>query len=722
MSVADPQSSEVLDPIEDQRTADAAPARILPDPRLLWLMFRRNILLFSLVTILVVAGVAAWTLTRTPIYQSSASLLVEVATPDVVDVKAVTKDIASNSEAIETQVRLIGSPDVARRAAAVYATLRPSDPLSAADKREALAQAILGSVSVSRLGTTFVIDVTAKATDPQFATDAANLVAQEYMAAQREAKINANSDAGKFLQARTTELRAEASAADAALQQYKISNGLMSAQGSTMAEQEVSTLNQQIAQAEAELAEKQGRLSAAEGQLRAGGGGADVGAALGSGTIGSLRQSEAAASTKVAEMESRYGPLHPDLNRARSELTEIRSQIQQEIDRILSNLRADVRVASSRLGSLQSSRARATGTLAGNNSAAVGLMELQRRADAAKGIYETFLKRLQETSAQEGLQQANARLTSAAELPDAPVFPNRKLAALIGIIGGFLAGFAAIAIAEYVRGGIRTKSDIEKRLRVRYAGAIPTLESTLGKERATEPPEEYVVSHPFSIFAESLRALQAFMMLGGAKASGGSSGRVIAITSALPQEGKTTTSTCLARTTAMGGARTVLVDCDLRRRGSSAFLVKGPRPGLYEYLRGEASLDEALVLHEPSGMYLLGTAAPQPDARDPLTPENLARMTAELRQRFEVVILDTAPVLGVADARAVAACADRVLVITRWSKTSIDAVEATIDILLAAGAKISGVALSQVDIAKYASTGHNDIYNYQRQFRGYYVN
>lgn len=722
MNDVDSLGGEVIDPAEGQRLADTSPARILPDPRIIWLMFRRNALLFSLVTVAVVGAVAAWTLTRTPIYEGTASLLVEVATPDVVDVKAVTKDIATNSEAIYTQVRLIGSPEVARRAAAAYAALRPADPKSATDAREALAQIILANTTVARVGSSFVIEVTATAPDPQFATDMANLVAQQYIAAQREAKVNANSDAGKFLQTRTAELRADASAADAALQQYKISNGLMSAQGSTMAEQEISTLNQQIAQAEAELAEKEGRLSAAEGQLRAGGGGADVGAALGSGTIGTLRQSEALASTKVAEMESRYGPLHPDLNRARSELTEIRSQIQQEINRILSNLRADVRVAASRLSSLRASRARANGTLAGNNSAAVGLMELERRAEAAKGIYETFLKRLQETSAQEGLQQANARLASAAELADEPVFPNRRLAALVGILGGFLAGFAAIAISEYLRGGIRTKSDIEKRLRVRYAGAIPTLDSTLGKERRTEPPEEYVVSHPFSIFAESFRALQAFMMLGGAKATGAHSGRVIAISSALPQEGKTTTSTCLARTTAMGGVSTVLVDCDLRRRGSSALMIDKARPGLYEYLAGEVSLDEALVLHPESGMYLLGTAAPQPDARDPLTPENLARMTAELRQRFEVTILDTAPVLGVADARAVAACADRVLVITRWSKTSADAVEATIDILLAAGAKISGVALSQVDITKYASTGHQDIYNYQRQFRGYYAN
>jgi len=721
-----------LEPPIDQGDAARRQSRerlaILPDPRVLWLTFRRNLLLFLAVVVVIVGAVAAWTLTRVPIYQSTASLLVEVASPNVVDVKSVSRDMADNSEALETQVRLIGSPAIVRRAADLYAARFPSDARSKAANREALAQEMADSISVSRSGLTFVIDVTAQSDDAPFSAATANFVAEAYLNAQREAKVNANADASVFLQKRTAELREEASRADAALQQYKIRNGLMSAQGSTMAEQEVSTLNQQIAQAEAELAEKQGRLTAAEAQLRAGGGGADVGAALGSGTIGSLRQSEAAASTKVAEMSARLGPLHPDLKRAQSELAEIRTQIQQEIDRILSNLKADARVAASRLASLRDSRSRANGALAANNSAAVGLMELERQAEAAKSIYETFLKRLEETTAQEGLQMANARLSTEAKVPDSPIFPNRRLAAVVGILGGIIAGLLAVAIAEYMRGNVRTKSDIEDRLRVRYAGAIPALSSTLKGDVADEPPAEYVLTHPFSLFAESFRSLQAMLLLGrkaepkDAARDAPRLGRVIAITSALPQEGKTTTATCLARIMAAGGTSTVLVDCDLRRRGASALQINEPRPGLYEYLNGTATLDEALVLHEPSGMYLLGTERPPADARDPLTPDNLARMTAELRQRFNVVILDTAPVLGVADSRAVAASADRVLVIARWAKTSFDAVEATIEILIAAGAKVSGVALSQVDIRKAGSAGHNEMYSYQKKFRGYYVN
>lgn len=686
------------------------------------MVFRRNIWLFLGVIVVVAGAAATWTLLQTPIYSATASLLINPITPDVVDVKSVTPDLPGTSDVVDTQVRLIKSPEIARRAADAYAKLRPNDMRSAQAGRADLVSEMAKMVSVDRSGLTYVIDITAESSDPQFATDTANLFAQQYIAAQRDAKVGANQQASEWLTTRTAQLRDASAAADAELQQYKIANGLLSANGATNAEQEVSTLNQQIAAAKADLAEKQGRLSAARNQLRAGGGGADVGAALGSGTIGSLRQSEAVASSQAAQLEARYGPLHPELIKAQSELREIRVQIQQEIDRILSNLEADVRVSASRLSSLQGSQSRANGSLAGNNSAGVGMMALQRKSDAAKAIYETFLNRLRETSAQQGLQQADSRLAAAAELPKSPDFPNHKLAALGGIGGGIALGLIAIALAEYLQGGVRTKADVERRLRVRYAGAVPTLQSTLGKMRATEPPQDYIVSHPLSVFAESLRSLQAFLLLGGGTGGRSQGGRVVAVASALPQEGKTTTSTCLARTAALGGARTVLVDCDLRRRGTSEQFITEKRPGLYEYMRGEVSLDDALVVDPASGAYILGTSEPQQDARDPLTPNNLGRMVAELRKRFDVVILDTAPVLGVADARAVAAAADRVLVISRWAKTSLRAVEAAIDVLLDAGAKISGIALTQVDITRYASTGHSDTYGYQKKFRGYYTN
>lgn len=703
-----------------RRASGASWRDFFPDPRTMWMILRRNLRLFLAVSVLIVAAVATWTVRQVPSYSAASSILVQPKADTVVAVTQVAPDLPSTTDIVDTEVRLMQAPALALRVAQRYAQSHPDAAPATAQGRQELVGDLTDMVEFARSGATYVIDVTARSDDPREAAEVANLFAQEFVAADKEAKVGANSSANNWLQARSQELERKATAADGALQQYKIAHGLISTTGSTMAEQELSSINQEIAQAQADLAEKQGRLGAAREQLAHGGGGADVGAALGSGTIGTLRSREAEASSQVAQLESRYGSLYPDLRKAKSDLADVRSQIQLEINRILSNLDAEVRVSSSRLSSLQGSRGRSTGVLQANNSAAVGLAELQRRSDAAKAIYETFLRRARETSAQQGLQQADTRIAQLAVVPERPDFPNRRLAALFGVLGGLVGGLLAIGIAEYLQGGVRTKADVEDRLRVRYAGAVPTLASTLGKLRVTEPPHEYIVSHPFSAFAEAFRGLRAFLLLGSGAIAG--SARAVAVVSPLPQEGKTTTAVCLARTSAMGGTRTVLVDADLRRRGSSELLALASSNGLYDYMAGRATLDEALVLDEASGLYLLGTAAAQPSAHDPLTSENMARLIAELRKRFEVIIVDTAPVLGVADARTVAASVDRVLLITRWRATSLRAAEAALDILLDSGAKVSGVALTQVDITRYASTGHTDTYGYRKKFKGYYSN
>lgn len=707
--------------------SDALPRRptrswreLFPDPRVAWMVFRRNLLLFLTVAALICAAVAGWVIAQTPIYSATASLLVRPQADAVIDVKAVSPDLPQTTDLVNTQVKLMQSPALAWRVAETYIKNYPTSKLVRNQTQAQVAQAVTGMTSIYRAASTYVIEVQVKSNEPREAADLANLFVTEFVDADKGMKVRANTAANTWLRQRTVELEREATSADAALQQYKVRNGLISTIGSTLSEQEISTLNQQIAQAQAELAEKQGRLTAARRQLSQGGGGADVGAALGSGTIGTLRSREAEAAGTVAQLESRYGDLHPEVRKARSQLTSVRGEIQLEINRILSNLEAEVQVAASRMASLQASKSRSTGVLSSNNSAQVGLGELQRRADAAKAIYETFLNRSRETGAQEGLQRADTRVDALAAVPSEPSFPNRRLAAVLGLMGAVAGGLLAIGVAEYVQGGIRTKSDVEQRLGVRYAGAVPTLGSTLGKLRATEPPHEYIVSHPFSIFAESFRGLRAFLLLGTGAVAGAS--RAVAITSALPQEGKTTTALCLARTSAMGGTPTVLVDCDLRRRGSSEALGITESDGIYDYLNGKATLEQALILDQATGLYVLGSAQPQPNAQDPLTSENMARLMAALRKRFEVIVVDTAPVLGVADARVVAASVDRVLLITRWRSTSVRACEAAIDLLLNAQAKISGVALTQVDITKYASTGHTDSYGYYKKFKGYYTN
>lgn len=692
----------------------------LPDPMLIWQIFRRNLHYFASAVLGVLGLVLIAYLLQDKLYRADASLLIAPAdtvlrTPELNQPQSTSTDDRS----IDTQIRLISSPIVAQLAASSYATqtASPDDDAWTEEEIASIASRMERATNVYRVGDTRVITVEATSEDPEFSAATANLVSQSYISWQLEGKQAEASGANAFLKERLAELEEDALQTQAAVDRFKVARGLMSAQGATIAEQEVSTLNQQLASARAELAEKQGRLNAARGQISRGGGGADVGQALGSDTVRTLRAQEAAASSRLAVLQEKYGPLHPERRQVESELRDIRQRIQEEINRVMSSLQAEVATAQSRVASLSASRSSATGALAANGRAQAGLNELQQKADAARTIYENFLARSKETAALEFAQMPDAKLAESAIAPNSPVSPDPKLYLLFGLIGALAAGGGAVGLSEYLRAGIVTKRDVQQKLGLRYAGAIPTLESSVPDLTTVEAPHDYVIEHPQSLFAEAFRSIRAFLLL-----SAKSKSRAIAIVSALPREGKSTSAVCLGRVTAAEGRKTVLVDTDLRRMGSSEILGVNQSPGLVEYLAGEADLDEALFHDETSGLDVLGLHELSSSPVNHLTEENIERMLAELRERYDVIVVDTAPVLGVAEARLVARLCDRVLLVCEWKKTSANAVNAVVDILQNSNAVISGLALTQVDIRKYASTGDGDVYGYRKKFRGYYVN
>lgn len=713
-----------IDPDDDGLTANTkaavqpADGSFLPDPGFLWQVFRRNMWLFLMTVVAVLGLTAAFLMLQQPLYVGQASLLVEPSSDPVRTSEPGEEQIANINE-VETEIRLIGSPLIADRAAAIYADrfASPDGDDFSPRELELLAARIRGSVQVTRSGQTKVIDLTAVDNDPVFVAAAPNLMAEAYLQSQIDAKTSESQASSDFINARLGELESNALQSQAALDNYRAARGLVGQEGATNADQEVSNLNQQLATARADLAERQGRYNAARQQLQRGGGGADVGAALSSSTIGSLRQQEARASAELAVLQDRYGALYPERRQTEKELADIRARIQEEIKRVLSNLQAEVQTARSRVNSIEGSRGTAIGSVTRNSRAQAGLNELEQKAEAAQAVYQSFLQRSQEAGALRDSALPDATFASRATVPTAPFSPNYPLGIIIGSILALAGGFFAILIAEYLRRGIQTKRDIERGLSLRYAGAIPTLRSTVKGFKALEAPQDYVINHPHSLFAESFRSIRTFLTL-----SPGVRSRAIAITSALPREGKTTTSVCLARTTAAEGTSVILVDADLRRRGSSILLNYESPHDIYDYLNGTQPLDSCIFTDPGSGLAVLGSNDIQKTAANPMSETRVMEMFARLREVYDVIIVDTAPILGVAEGRILASTADRVLVVAHWKKTSKRAVEATVDMLLDAGAKITGLALTQVNIKKYASTGDGDVYAYTSKFRGYYTN
>lgn len=665
----------------------------------------------------------------TPKYTAMGSVLIDPHHPNLTQAEPVQGGMPPDTSAVDTQVEVLRSRALAEavvRKMALYNDPefnrdlggRPGHLVNPSQQViNRVTELVQSRVLARRAGLTYVIQVAFKSKSPAKAAAIANTFMTLYIQRELDAKSDAMARANSELGPNIDRLRSDAEAAEAKVQEYKIAHNLMSTEGSTMAEQEVTTLGTQIAQAQADTAERQARLNAALEQVRSGSGGEDVGAALGSDTIHELRKQEAQLATKLAQLKTDFKPGYPDVQRTQHELDAVRQEIQAEVNRVVSNLRAEAEAARQRQNSLIASRGAAAGGLASNNLAQVGLFGLQQRADAATQIYEGYLNRAKEVAAQSGLQQPDATVNSPAAAPLHPSSPNLRLAAAAAAVIGLIGAALSVLIAEMWDTSLRSRNDVERELGLPLAGALPEYSTVRGPQSRRLKPADYLVKQPLSSFAEAYRNVAAFMALSSADRSS----KTVVITSSVPREGKSLTSVCLARTLAMAGNKVVLVDCDTRQKGVTK-LIGGADVGLTEVVNRGVTLSEALTPDEQTTAWIL------PCSGDATAPDHglfdrpqLHEVLKSLSSTFDYVILDVPPVLGIADARVLAARADHVLYVVRWNKTPRRAVQSGIDILHECGANLSGVLLSRVNVQQQATYGYGDSSDYFRYFRNYYI-
>jgi capsular exopolysaccharide synthesis family protein len=443
--------------------------------------------------------------------------------------------------------------------------------------------------------------------------------------------------------------------------------------------------------------------------------------AAASGLISTLRSQQAQLSAQRADLAQRYGRLHPDLARIDRQLADINSNISNESQRIRSGLAADLREASGRSASLSAALNRAQSGLRAGNTASVQLAELQRNADSARGLYQAFLDRYRQAVAGQGTDRSDAYVISQAPVPGLPDFPQLPLFVIGGIVAALLAATVLVLLLELLENGFQSRQEIESKLGVPVLANVPDLRSIPGaggSARGKMGPANYLVENDGTIFGEAFRSIRTSLRLGHSDQAV----RSLAICSALPSEGKTTTAICLARSGAMAGLRVVLVDCDMRRRISTrAIATDESGAGLIEVLNGEATLEQALVRDEATGMFVLGQSKKGARGYDLLTSQKMEELVRELGGRFDFVVLDTAPILPLAEARAVAAMADGVLFVTRWRKTPVRAAQLALDMLARAGAHVQGAALTLVNLRAQARGGYGDEMTYYNKFKSYYA-
>jgi exopolysaccharide transport family protein len=727
-------------------------------------LLRRRLKFCLAIALIVFLGMVIFTFHATPKYTAMAQVMLDQRQQQVTDVKEVLSGLPPESGVVETEVEVLKSRTLADKVVtalnldqdrefnpalappglrqvvfgAVSGLFGVSDRPRGArtELQEEIARArvvdsVLSRLKVARSGLTFVINISFQSTSAQKAALIANTFADKYLTAQLDAKFDATKRANDWLNSRLSGLREQAEASEAAARQFEAANGLVGVQsapgpgggasinGATIAQQEISNLSTQVAAARAQLAEAQANLGTARAQLANGSTGGDVGGALTSPVIQSLRKQHADISSQVADLSGKYGPRHPEMLKAQRELADVDAQIQAEIGRITSNLEAQVEVARQRTLSLESSLSRSKGSLNMSNTAAGHLAQLQSRAQADASVYQNFLDRFKQTSAQQGIEQSDARVVSYAKVPTSPSAPNVPLNLALGLVLGIGAAGAAIFVMEALEDGLYTSEDVEQTLGIPHLGSIPRLDTTLDFKRDVRShgaPLDYAFANPLSSYAEAFRNLRTSILFSRT----GEPVKVVTITSSLPGEGKTVTSICLARTLAMGGTKTVLVDCDLRKRSVLQKLGHTAKVGLLEVLNGVVSLDDALLYDELSGAYILPLTTSDYTPKDVFASVAMDRLLDDLRTRFEIVLLDTAPILPIADTRVLAPKSDVVVFLAHWRKTPRKAVENGLLQLDAVGAHVAGIALTLIDAKEQARSGYGDAGYYYKAYKSYY--
>ncbi len=740
-------------------TAQTVPAdsEDLIDLRELIAVFRRRVWSFLAAGFLTFVAVVVFTLQATPLYTSTASVVLNLRESQVVDIESVLSGMPPDSAAVDTEVEVLRSRALAEsvvdqlnltdvpefnsrlREPTMMETviggvtgfisgLLPSQVGdgavlgAAADEesqiRESVVNALMEARSVRRAGLTYVIEISATSQTPSLARDIANAYADEYLVSQLEAKFEATERANEWLEERVESLREEVRAREQAVADYRDEQGLIDAEGATVAEQQVADLNRQLAVQRAELSEAQARLDAVQSQIDRGVAPDTIAEVLQSDVISDLRQQQAETARRQAELSSRYGPRHPEILTVQRELADIEAQIDAEISRIVTNLENEVNVSAQRVRSLQQSLAEAREELATNNSAIVRLRELEREADASRALFESFLNRFRQTNEAEGLAEADARIIANAALPQSPSSPNVLLNMALGIVLAGVAGVGVVFALEMLDNGLHTDADIERNFGLPHIASVPKLKPGLLQRFSGDAmePGDYVLKKPLSSFAESFRAIRSAIRVSGIDGAA----KIVAITSALPGEGKTTTALALGRVSAMAGTKTIVVDCDLRRRLLTKAVHDVSEAGLIEVLNGDAPLSAVLVKDEHSDMMLLPVKEMTFTPRDVFGSQAFDALLDNLRGQFDQVILDTAPVLAVADTREIAAKADATLVAAQWRKSAVGVVRKALVELRNAKATILGVVLNSVDLEAQARYGYDTQGYYYQSYRKYY--
>jgi polysaccharide biosynthesis transport protein len=673
-----------------------------PTMRYAWILVRRNLLLIGTIVALTVTLAVVLTMLQTPRYTATATVEISQQAETVLGDELQSDDEANTNWDIDlflnTQLQILRSRTVAQRVVQrldlagserfFRAVEEPGlfDTLSERERLDVAVSLVRGNMSDNLPRGTRVAEIRFTSTDPELSRDIANAYAEEFIQANLQRKFDSSAYARSFVADQLEEARVRLEASERQLNAYARQAGLIRTRDPSNAEgneagsvtaASLMQLNQAANAAQAARIEAEARWNAERAQpLFA------SQTVLSSQAVQNLTIRRADVQSRLETARERYLADHPSVRTLEAELQAVETSLNRAANEARNSVRANFQSAAAAESRLRSQVNTLQGATLAEQDRSVSYNTLAREADTNRSIYDGLLQRFRELNAAAGITSSNIAVVDQARVPEVQTSPSMKRNLAIALLLGFGLAGAIVFLRDQLDDRLRVPEDVESKVGLPLLGVIP-------RSEVDDPTAE--LADPKSVLAESYSALRTSLLYSTKDGLPG----ILLVTSAQASEGKTTTSYAVARGFARVGKRVLLVDADLRRPSIHKMMGLPNKTGLSSLLVGEAAPHDTILPSELERLSILPAGPIPPSPAELLSSPRMAMLLEQFDQQYDVVVIDSAPVLGLADSTELAALADGVMLVVEADRGRGGQLKNAIRRLRASNSALLGVVLTK---------------------------
>jgi capsular exopolysaccharide synthesis family protein len=673
-----------------------------------------------------------------PTYRGTATLLIEQGKTKVVSIEEVyNQGLTGNREYFQTQVEILKSDDLARKVvqklkltshpdfdprqaepgpvSRLVSVFRDRPPQTEEEILKHVVERFKKDLQVQLVRNSQLVQITFTAYDKELSAAVPNTLADLFIESDLEARVAMTDKASQWLRDRMGELKTKVDASERALQDYRDREKIVDTKGLAFSgvTKQLEELTRSLVDAHAKRAEAESAYALVQ-QIRTGRSqtGYDmVPAVIRDPLVQKMKEAEGDAERRMSDAAKRYGPEHPKMIQAKAELEAARENTRRQIQFVVQGLAKEYDAAKANEAAVQNALAQSKSEIQGYNRKEFQLGILEREVQQNRNLYDMFVSRLKETSVGNEVQRTIARVVDPATVSAEAYGP--KKAQIIGIASGIALILSAMLalLLDRLNNTLNSTSDVEVRLGVPALGVLQKIKGFAKKRGFIS--ELAFFNDTQSTFAEAVRTVRTSVLMSALDHQH----KIVVVTSSVPEEGKTTLSFNLA--CALGQVKKVLlIDADLRRPKIGKLVGRETKqPGLADLVAGQAQVSQCVFFDERAGIHILPAGTVPPNPLELLSSRRFEDVVMKLREAFDIVVIDSAPLQLVSDAQVLSQFASSVIYVVKADGTPYQVAQNGIKKLRRVNAPLLGVVLNQLDIER--AEKYYGEYSGYKSYKGY---